>query len=164
MVFPRASTPHPRRRVLMLLRATDVNAVPFSPRLSPPPSATTTPPPTPMLALLPTPQIYHPSTTTFDPLHTLASSSAGPATTAPSGDDGPYYLGDLLVEEKDKGKGVLGATPANKPPAIPKARDIRMVGAVASPTHPPVGAAAGGMTRSAWSPPSPASPAATPIL
>ncbi|CAN6345375.1 unnamed protein product [Urochloa humidicola] len=167
MAFPREATPHPRRRrTPILLRATDVNAVPFAPRLSAARSATTTPPPTPL--------VCPPDSAAFDPLHMLASSSAGPAigqqvmaTPPPREEDGPYFLGDLFKEHEDKGKGVLGPRPHSAmvhAPLIPKARDIRMVGAVMSPPRhssspPPT---TGETARSVRSPPSPASPAAAP--
>ncbi|CAN6167308.1 unnamed protein product [Urochloa humidicola] len=168
MVFPREFTPHPRRRrptIPLPASRASVNAVPFSPRSSPPPSTTPTPPPTPLN--LP------PFTNAFDPLNMLASSSAAPAvarqvvtpvapTTAapPPSVDGPYFLGDLFREQEDKGKGVLGVRAAGGPPRIPKARDIRMVGRPASPV--PSSPAASAHGRSARSPPSPASPVAAP--
>lgn len=138
MVLPREQTPHPRgRRPTIPVPATRVplTAVPFSPRSSPPPSTTPTPPPTPLN--LP------PFTTAFDPLHMLASSSAGPSvgqqvqrrpSTAASDDDGPFFLGDLFREPVDTGKKVARAPP--RPTCnIPKARDIRMVGSTSPRGH-----------------------------
>ncbi|CAO2043530.1 unnamed protein product [Urochloa humidicola] len=170
MVFPRECTPHPRRRrTPILLRAADVQAVPFAPRSSPAPSATTTPPPTPL--------VHPPCTAAFDPLHMLASSSAGPAIGEqvhpapgrPTEGEEPYFLGDLFAEQEDKGKGVLGPRPPINPtrstarPPIPQARDIRMVGA-ASPVRRGSASPATAAAGSPRSPPSPASPAAAPAV
>ncbi|CAO1943882.1 unnamed protein product [Urochloa humidicola] len=173
MAFPREQTPHPRRRhptIPLPASRVAVNAMPFSPRSSPPPSATPTAPPTPLN--LP------PFTSAFDPLGMLASSSSGPAVaqqvhghelkkaatsvaTPPkpvAEEEGPFFLGDLFKEMEDKGKGLLGAKPKPVPCQIPKARDIRMVGhvssaAASSPARAP------GPIRSPRSPPSPPSPA-----
>nr|XP_034570764.1 extensin-like [Setaria viridis] len=137
MAFPREQTPHPRRRPTIPLPAScvPINAVPFLPRSSPPPSATPTPPPTPLN--LP------PFTTAFDPLRMLASTSRAPAVAErvaeprpPASEEGPFYLGDLFREPLDKGKRVASGDPSSPQlrasRAIPQARDIRVVGA-ASP-------------------------------
>uniref|UniRef100_K3ZZD8 CCHC-type domain-containing protein n=1 Tax=Setaria italica TaxID=4555 RepID=K3ZZD8_SETIT len=141
MAFPREQTPHPRRRPTVPLPASRVpiNAVPFLPRSSPPPSATPTPPPTPLN--LP------PFTTAFDPLRMLASTSSTPPVVErvleprrPSPEEGPFYLGDLFREPQDTGKRVAPGEPSSPQlrasRAIPKARDIRVVGA-ASPRRAP---------------------------
>ncbi|CAN6206901.1 unnamed protein product [Urochloa humidicola] len=166
MVLPREATPHPRRqRTPTLLRAADVLAVPFAPRPTPTASATPTPPPTPLT--------IPPGTAAFDPLHMLASTSAGPsiaqqlmpATTPPAEEDGTYYLGDLFQEKEDKGKGVLGPRPTAKPCLTPKAKGIKMVGAAALPPRRASAAPATVETvRSTLSPPSPASPVSAPPL
>ncbi|RCV31712.1 hypothetical protein SETIT_6G200100v2 [Setaria italica] len=137
MAFPREQTPHPRRRptIPLLASRVPINAVPFLPRSSPPPSATPTPPPTPLN--LP------PFTTAFDPLRMLASTSHAPTVAErvaeprhPATEEGPFYLNDLFREPLDKGKRVALGEPSSPQlrasRAIPKARDIRVVG-VASP-------------------------------
>ena len=83
--------------------------------------------PTPLPTLLNLP----PFTTSFDPLHMLATSSDGPAIgflvkREPADDEGLYFLGDHFQEPVDAAKGALGASPRRY--VHPKARDIRMVG------------------------------------